>query len=50
MTILPKKKPQQANGGSDEFVEASSSGTHTHQLPPIANIPNHLQVCILTYN
>lgn len=48
MTILPKKKPQQAGGGAAEVevVEASSSGHNQHinqHQHPIGSIPNHLQ-------
>ncbi|CAL4066375.1 unnamed protein product, partial [Meganyctiphanes norvegica] len=48
MTILPKKKPQQAGGGAAEVEagEASSSGHNQHinqHSLPIGSIPNHLQ-------
>ncbi|XP_068206851.1 OTU domain-containing protein 5-B isoform X2 [Palaemon carinicauda] len=44
MTILPKKKPQQASsgGGEGETVEPPNSVPHQHQLP-IGSIPNHIQ-------
>lgn len=44
MTILPKKKPQQASGGAEgESGESSTSGNHQHQMT-MGALPSHMQV------